>query len=388
MAISKKYPTYGLLNHWQSVLDVNIWHFNQIAGDGAPFVGDNCREVWVQPEREHVARALYDAVQQMKDAMGFYPRPVYLSERIPFGRGVPYQLQVLQTKWGNRKLIEFGQRATSAIQAAATVVYSDSDGDGIDDLATITVTSGVSTDEVALFFQVSDGAPSAAHELWEITPITVSQAAGVTTITAPRAYFVKPSTIWNIPRDPTDPNTLEKNDGDTRATGDFVTAVDVYRVYTDTTTPLQVYGDPIYTQSYDLDLNVATTGVARIVDAELGLFEGRVESCACPAHAIQGVQVYYKAGEALEYGHMQTQMEEACVRLANTLMPQQPSTLCDVTWNMWAEDRQSMKVDNMSLLQERDLGNPFGLKQGQVAAWHVARQYKLVSGGKLTRGIR
>jgi hypothetical protein len=100
------------------------------------------------------------------------------------------------------------------------------------------------------------------------------------------------------------------------------------------------------------------------------------------------VQVYYKAGEALEYTHMRTDFEEAVIRLGNTLMPVQSSTLCDVTWNMWAEDRQSMKVDNMVLLQERDAGNPFGLKQGQVAAWKVARDNKLVSGGKLTRAIR
>jgi hypothetical protein len=387
MAISKLYPTYALLNRWQYTLDVNIWHFNQVAGNGAPFVGDNCTEVWIQPEREHVARALYSAVNKMKDAMGFYPRPVYLSERIPFGRGNPYSLQYLQTKWGNRKLIEFGQRATSVISAGAAIVYTDSDLDGVPDLATITVTSGVSTAEVALFFRTADGAPSAAHELWEITPITVTQSGGTTTITAPRAYFVKPS-IWNVPRDPADPNTLEKNDADTTQTSDFVTAVDVYRVYTDTTTPLQVYGDPIYTQATDLDQNLATTGVARIVDAELGLFEARVENCDCVSHHIQGVQVYYKAGEALEYTHMRSDFEEACIRLANTLMPVQSSTLCDVTWQMWTEDRQSMKVDNMVLLQERDTGNPFGLKQGQVAAWHVARDNKLVSGGKITRGVR
>lgn len=388
MAISKQYPTFALLNRWQSTLDINAYHFNQAAGDGAPYVGDNCREVWIQPEREHVARALYNAVTKMRDAMGFYPRPVYLSERIPFGRGVPWQLQMLQTRWGNRKLIEFGQRAVSVISAGASVVYSDSDGDGVPDLATITVSSGVSTDEVALFFQTADGAPSAAHELWEITPIAVTQSGGTTTITAPRAYFVKPSTIWNIPRDPSDPNTLEKNAADTMQPSHFVTAVDVYRVYTDTTTPLQVYGDPIYSQSTSLGKNLATTGVARIVDADQGLFEARVENCDCVSHHIQGVQVYYKAGQALEYTHMRSDMEEACIRLANTLMPNQPSTLCDVTWQMWAEDRQSMKVDNMVILQERDTGNPFGLKQGQVAAWHVARDNKLPSGGKLTRAIR
>lgn len=386
MAISKQYQTYGLLNRWQDVLNVNVWHFNQIAGAGAPYVGDNCTEVWVQPEREHVARALSNSVNKMATALGFWPRPVYLEERIPLGRGWPYQLQYLQTRYG--KLIEFGQRATTAISSGATVTYSDDDGDTVNDLATITVTSGASTDEIKVFFRTADGAPSAAHELWEIAPLTLSQSGGTTTITGPRAYFVKPTTIWNRPRDISDPNTLEKNDGDTSDPNDFVTAVDVYRVYTDTTTPLQVYGDPIFTQTSDLGSSLATTGVARIVNAELGLFEARVSCSSCPEHAIEGVRVYYKAGQALEYGHMEAELEEACIRLANTLMPVQPITLCDMTWQMWDTDRQSLKVDNMVITQEKDLGNPFGLKQGQVAAWHVVNDRRIRRGGKVTYGIR
>ncbi len=385
MAISKQYTHYGLLNRWAEILNVEAMHFNQAAGAGAPFVNDACREVWIQFEREHVARALGNAGNKMKTALGFSPSPVFESEIIPLGRGTPYQFQHLQTKTG--KLIEFGQRATSLISAGVAVVYSDADGDTVNDTATITVATGVSDAEIALFFQVADGAPGAADVRYEITPVTVTSAGGVVTITAPRAYFVKPSE-WNKPYNITDPNKREKNTIDTATTAGFVTAVDVYRVYTDTTTPLQVVSDPIYTQNVDLDLNLATTGVARIVNADLGLFEARVENCTGCIGPIESVRVFYKAGYALEFGHMEGQLEEACIRLANTLMPEQPTTLCQPTWEMWAADRQSMKVDNMVLLQEKDTGSPFGLKQGQVSAWHVVNDYRIRRGGKITYGIR
>lgn len=385
MAISRQHNHYALLNRWQAVLDVNEWHFNQAAGAGAPYIGDNCTEVWIQPEREHVASALYKAVNKMKTALGYWPRPVYTSEIIPLGRGYPYQFQHLQTEVG--KIIEFGQRAVTLIDDAVAVAYSDADGDTVPDLATIQVTTGVSDAEIAVFFRTADGAFAAADERYEITPITVTSSGGVVTITAPRAYFVKPSE-WAKPWDISDPNKREKNDIDTASPDGFVTAVDVYRVYTDTTTPLQVVSDPIYTQSSDLDMNLATTGVARIVNADLGLFEARVESCTGCQGPIESVRVYYKAGAALQYGHMDSELEEACIRLANTLMPQQPTTLCDTTWNMWAEDRQSMKVDNMVIAQEKDLGNPFGMKQGQIAAWHVVNDRKIRRGGKVTVGRR
>lgn len=387
MAISKQNTTYGLLDRWAEILGVNLFHFNQIAGDGAPYASvDNCNEVWIQPEREMVARALSNAVNKMATALAFYPLPVYFEERIPLGRGSPYQLQHLQTRWG--KLVEFGSRATTLIDDAVTVTYSDDDGDGVDDLATISVTSGASTDEIKVFFRTADGAPSAAHQLWEITPLTLSQSGGVTTITGHRSLFVKPTEIWNKPKDTQDPNSREKNDGNTANANHFVTLVDVYRVYTDTTTPLQVYGDPIYTQTTDLDLNAATTGVARIINADLGLFEARIESCNIPTHHIEGVRVFYKAGQALEYGHMEAELEEACIRLANTLMREKPSSLCDVPYQAWETDRQSLKVDNMVIMQEKDLGNPFGLKQGQVAAWHVVADRRVRRGGKATIGLR
>lgn len=385
MAISKQYTTYGLLNRWPEILGIDLFHFNQITGAGAPYTKDNCRAVWIKPEREMVARALSNAVNKMERYLAFPVAPRWFEERIPLGRGWPYQLQYLQTSRG--KLIEFGQRAASVISSGATVTYTDADGDTIPDTATITVSSGASVDEIKVFFRTADGAPSAAHELWEITPLTVTQSAGVTTITGHRALFVLPS-IWDKPYDPADPNSIEHNDGDTQAPTDFVTLVDVYRVYTDTTTPLQVYGDPIFTQTSSLDQSLATTGVARIVNADLGLFEARVSCSSCPEHAIEGVRVYYKAGQALEYGYMEAELEEACIRLANTLMPQKPSNLCDTRWDMWDTDRQSQKVDNMVITQQKDLGNPFGLLQGQIAAWHVVNDRKIRRGGKVTYGIR
>lgn len=384
MAISKQNTTYGLLNRWQSLLDISDWHFNQVAGSAAPFTKDQCLEVWVQPEREHIARALYNAVQKMTRELGFYPRPVYVTEDVRLSRGVPYQLQMLRTKYG--KLITFGSRATSVISAGAAVVYSDADGDGVNDTATITVASGVSTTEVGVFFTTTDGAPSAAHERWEITPLTVTASGGNLIITGPRAYFVDPPTIWNIPFDITDPNRLEKNKANTTVAGDFVTTVDVYRVYTDTTIPAQLITDPYLVQNSNLGQSIATTADVRIVDAETGIIEVRASGCTFEPY--EAVRLYYLAGQALVYNAMEAQLEEACIRLANTLMPKQASTLCDITWEMWAEDRSPMLVDNQVSLQKRDTDNPFGLLKGQIAAWHVVQDYRIRRGGKITMGIR
>lgn len=367
-------------------MGVDIFHFNQAAGAGAPFTNDACTKVYVQPQREPIARALFNAVNKMKTYLSFWPRPIYTSEIIPLGRGTPYQLQHLQTSVG--KLIKFGQRATSLIQSNVTIAYSDADGDGVDDLATIQVTTGIADDEIAIFFRTADGAPASADERYEITPITVTSSSGVVTITAPRAYFVKPNDFWHIPWDKSDPNKREENDATTTNVLHFVATVDVYRVYTDTTTPLQVVSDPIHTQTSQLSQSLATTGVARIVDAELGLFEARVESCAGCQGPIESVRVFYKAGEALQYGRMEAELEEAILRLANTLMPEQPTTLCQPAWEKWSQDRQPMRRDNVFTMQEKDLGNPFGLLQGQVNAWHVVQERKITRGGKITRGIR
>ena len=359
MAVSKQVDVHNLLNAWCEVGLEDIWRFNQVVGNGAP--SSECA-VYIQNDREIIARALNQAWTKFVTYLNYFPRPAWFDEVIPLRKGVPWQRQMLRTRYGYVEA--FGQRATSVIQAAAAVAYSDADGDGVNDTATITVNTTVDTDEIQLFFQVADGALSEGDIRYQIEPLHFSVSGGTVTITGHRALFVKPSTIWDVPYSPASVSKITRNDAQTNDPADFVTAVDVYRVYNDTTTPLQVVADPIWTQSTGLDSNILTTGTARLIDPQMGTFMPRLENCDC-ADFIESVHVYYKSGYPLQFDDMDYQLKEGIVRLANTLMPRELCTFCQQTRFIWEEDRKNGEA------VEELANNPFGIKRGQMFAWQV-----------------
>lgn len=383
MAISTKVANNYLLNTWQDVMIENIWHFNQVDGKGAP-LNDGC-QVYLQFERDPIARALNQATQRFADILQFWPRPKWFEDILFIGHGVPYWRQVRQTQ-KSLKLIEFGQRATTLITANAAIVYSDPNNIGIDTLATMTTAAPVgvtNAEEIAVFFRVADGALGAGDERFQIEPLEVDITAGVITITGHRALFVKPSTIWFEPWLLTNPNYTERNAADTQTPGDFVTQIDIYRVYNDDTTQVQVLSH---------NNTVLQTVDAVIVDPELGLFELPYEcwpslmACGYPVR----LKIYYRAGQALEYGMMDSEIQEGIIRLANTLMPEKFCSLCDRTHDRWSQDRRPM-VDPVggggsfvSTLGTSIAGNPFGVLQGQIHAWRIVSDRYLPRAGKLT----
>lgn len=381
MAVSD-ITTYNLLNRWATLMGVNPFHFNQVSGAGAP-LHDN--SVWIQYERDVVADALYQAVAEIATWIGYWPRPVWLSEDIQFGNGWPYQLQTLRTTHGRGKVQAFGQRGSTLISAGVLVTYSDTTGDTIDDTATITVVTTVTDPtEIQAFFQVADGAAGAGDERWQIEPLTVTISAGVATITGHRALFAHPARLWAVPYAPTDPNFLTKHNGQTTDPNDFVTHVDIYRVYNDTTTPGQLLSDPFYSECC-LTLGTTLTDAAsiRLVDGEIGSFQVRAQDCT-GCHIFNRVRVYYKAGLPLVNGMMDRRLEIAVVRYANTIMSETLKTVTDLpsqpTRSRWADDREKMPRDE---LQPGDLKNPFGLLRGQVEAWRRLKYLIEPSGGRI-----
>lgn len=379
MAISEIAPVYELLNSWQRMNREDIWHFNQAAGAGAPL--GECA-VYIQDDREQIAEALNEAFQLFTSYLGYYPRPVWTEETIRLGAGQPWQLQRLKVKHGY--LIEFGQRATSLIQAGAAITYSDPDGDGINELATITVATTVDVDEIQVFFRTADGATSAGNEQYQIEPLQISASGGTVTITGHRALFVSPALIWNIPFTPTDPNFRTRNYADTASAAGFVTSVDIYRVYNDTTTTGQLISDPIWTDGSDLSGNVLTSADVRITDAIRGRFEVRTDcaavlTCTGP---IEAVRVYYRSGYELVNGQMDNQLLRGIIRLANANMYRRLCTFCPETAEIWEQDRTPAGAAE-NPVATRYANNPFGLFKGQVASWLTVLARTLPSGGAM-----
>lgn len=381
MAVASVENNY-LLNAWPRVMLESEWHFNQVEGKGAPL--NNGCSVYTQIQREPIARALDTAVKKFADIMRFWPRPKYFQDIVPLGRGYPFQNQAFHTE-KSMKLIEFGTRATTLVQANAPVAYSDPHVEGIDTLATVTVAAGAltSTDEIQIFFRVADGAKGAADERYQIEPTTVTLTGGNFVITAPRWLFVRPFTIWDVPFELTDPNRKEINAADTQNVADFVTEVDVYRVYTDTTTQVEV-------MNHNNDTVLATfSGV--IDSAELGIYVlhhtccNFIASCRYPVR----LRVNYRAGEALSYGAMDTELEEAIIRLANTLTPEKYCRLCDRVLDRWTQDNAyPTTTANQVVLTPGQQAVPWGALQGALYAWEVAIDRRLTRNGKLTMNRR
>lgn len=357
----------------------SIWHYNQIEGRAAPL--NNGCGVFIQEERELLARSLFQAFSRMKTHLNYAPMPVYeVAEAIPLKAGVPYERQQLRTRFG---YVEgFGQKATSLIAAGATVTYSDIDGDGIDDTATISVTTTAAASEIKLFFQTADGAPGAGNELWEIVPTEVTKSGNTATIVTHRANCVKPSAIWLKPYLlSANVNMTEKNAGDTETVGDFITAVDVYRVYLDSTTPAYILSDNWVLGDTNTDqFNNQAAGV-QLVDSVNGIFRIRNTAGACP-QAPERLLIYYKAGYPLTFEHIEDTLGEAVIRLANALHPYEvPCEICDRTLSLWVRDRDTLKQNQ---LRPGDINSPYGLLEGEIFAWRVVCDYMLGAGGKVT----
>lgn len=351
-----------LLNAWQSVMDESIWLYNQISGQGVEVTSGSV-QVYTQAERDYIASALDEAFQTASEYLGFYPRPTWVvDEIIPLRVGKPYTAQQVLTCYGYVEAV--GKRAVTLIDDSVTVVYTDDlYQDQIEDTASVTITTIIADAELAVFFRVVDGAPSAADERWQIYPMTVTDNGnGTKTLTAHKALFVNPLEVWDRPLSSTD--FTVKYAGDTERAADFVEFVDVYRVYNNPTDAVSLLSQP--RETGDSGIEAATAWIRDPIDGQLMLYT--VAPQDEPTHEVHSLKVSYKAGYPLQSGMMNRRLEVALVRLANTLMPQQP-VMTGRTSSMWKEDNELFD-EAISQDEERSPA-PFGSKNGGISARRV-----------------
>ena len=235
MAVSTQYDTLGLLNRWAARMNVPIFLFNQAAGggDGAAPSTPGAR-VYAQPERENIAEGIVSALALMTEKLRFSPRPVWVTETITLPAEDWLDRRGVLTRWAYVDAI--GKRGLTVLEDGVTPVYSDTDSDGIDDLATMTllgVDADLDVSQVRVYFSTNDTGATAGDPRWEIEPIKASLSGTTLTITAHRALFVKPS-VWAQPYSGPNYNKSAVNAGDVTGTDDFVDEVDVAIEYPDT----------------------------------------------------------------------------------------------------------------------------------------------------------
>ena len=208
--------------------------------------GSTCGDLWPQHDwqksdqvsRESFAYAIADAEQEIARAVGYWPAPMWLADEAQmyprdFYRESRYQvvdvrgfMKGLQAKYG--KMISGGRRAVSLVGTASTVggslAYTDDDGDGLAETATITLAT-VLTDEceIKVYHTGHNG-----EQEWEIRPHRTKVISGGNVVITFDSWLLIDPTLYDLY--PTDAG-FQGIDISTAA--NFVTAVDVYREYND-----------------------------------------------------------------------------------------------------------------------------------------------------------
>ena len=231
------------LDNFATILQIDPIHFNSIVTALRPN-RSACDSMFTQHDwqfvgkvsRESIAQAIRQAEDTVASYLGYFPVPTWVEEEEhaltrPFKPELTYTFNVdvrgkRQSVVTNRGyFIEGGRKAKTLIQAGSAVVYSDPDGDGYNDTATVTVVTTITEpSEIAVYYPSKSGA-----DIWEIRPITVSFGAGVATITFKKYQSPLEVLIEELADSPGD--GYRAIDGDVDA--NFLTTVDVYRVYND-----------------------------------------------------------------------------------------------------------------------------------------------------------
>lgn len=347
--------------------------------------------------REEIAQAIADAEDRLAGALSFRIAPTWeVAETINYPR--PYEPQTPTALWDVRGLwntvrtrfghvISGGVESKTLLKANATITYSDLDGDGYFERATITVINipaGVTADQLAVYYVVDVTTPvtTAADPAWEIRPISATISGTTATIVCRREQLAQPALLMKML-----PVAI---DGATNAS--FVTVVDVYRRWNDPQTQVEFqWEEPCATEVGSFSTQA---GVLTVLDSKLGVvrlqpatWDATTETftaayftgCRPPDR----VRLWYRAG--WQYNQSMTQIDPIWQRavtyyaLALLDRPLCPCNTLSAFTQHWREDlalRRANQQSNTSYsIAQRILGNPFGTYRGAIYAWEQALRY-------------
>lgn len=309
-----------------------------------------CDPLWSEYQRMSIQNALAEAQQEIEQVVGYPLCPTYISgtynDNPRWVDQQPYKHQLI-TRYP--RILAVGVPVTEVIESGASVNYLLTDGVGV--IGPLS-TSAESVEEIKIFYPDSNR---------EITPSKVTISSGSVTIEVPRYRMVKQEFL----------NFVEGG-VDYPVLGNFLSEVDVRRIYTDSSEQATmvrpncrnsscVSGCYECTHSACMYVRDAYLGIVNISPAtwneDLGEWRTNI---VCLTGRYSLVRLNYLAGVR----SLDLQAEMAIVRLAHSKMGQPPCQ-CDKTSQMWKWD-----YDVTGAVTRERVNCPFGLSNG---AWHAYR---------------
>jgi len=412
VAFNIAYPfPYTLLSlpRYAQILGINPAHFQGGLGEQVfPLGSNSCNDLWArhnwqQPERvshEEIAYAIQDAEVEIAIALGYFPAPFWIAQEVHQwqrwyrqdfqrinGVDVTGRRVGLQTRFG--KIIEAGQRAVTyigtATVAGGTLTYSDADGDGFTDRATVTMTTTeTSVCELKVYHAGTSG-----DQRWEIRPAREKSISGGTaTFIFPAWLFIDPDIQARYP-------TTEGFRGiNLDTTDNYVTSVDVYREYNDTTADsAEFFWEPatyvgcsscggsgcsactLTSQDGCIHIREAQNGL--VVPTPATYSSGWTSDCFSGCRDPDEVKIWYYAGAVDNLNlrgdtchTLPPRMERAIAWLATTKILK-PMCSCPHVTAVYRRLQEDLAISGERSYQitEDDLDNPFGTQRGSIQAW-------------------
>ena len=362
MAISKV-RTLLSLDEYAERMAIPGWLFNQVLHPTRPQRGGE--KMWRQSGyysdpnhimgRDDLARSIATAERKIADLLGFWPAPKWIcSEEVMWitpKRGNQIYIPELGTRWG--QLISAGIEAFDLLNLyPVAIVYSDTDGDGVTDWATITYNVYLNLANVCELVVVPNGMDPESRE-WRIRPLEVSLSGGVLTIEGPKWLFVHPSHWLTL--------------GDARLDDDsyFLWGVDLYRHYNDTTTQAQYQwlGNTGCSTNMAKCATTCQDACVSVTDRRVGHFvaetatysasSARWVSASWAVTAIPHlVRIWYYSGyqdhNCYDCSQMGDSLKAAIRALTNVYLQECPCGR-GLTRERWDHDREIMEMNNFDV---------------------------------------
>lgn len=394
-------PTLLSLDRWAAIMQLNPVHFNGAFGESVwPYGNTACKDIWRQytwqsPDivsREEVARHIYLAEVSIMRQLGYAAAPTWFAseehKHLRMGTRGYNNYPLFQTKY--RHVIAGGRRGVTEIETSVPITYSDPDGDGFNELATITI-SGVTetTDarEVQVFFAGKNAAPA-----WQIRPLkTISLSSEVYTATFDSWLCINPA-LWEAL-----PLSMYDDYINITTTDNYVDEVDIYRVFnSQEQATAQLYAGEYYYCSACGNNGCelcSTDGCLLIRDNAAGEVQTIPASwddetsvwvgSSCGDWGVrEKSKIWYYAGyqsedykSGLSDDPLDTLLAEAIAMLATSRLPR-PVCSCsnvrqvtdDLRKDYAFSDKNSF---NLIWRSGHVQNNPFGSKAGEVKAWQI-----------------
>lgn len=407
------------LDSWARIAGLNPLHFNGVYHPSdLPAI---CEQPWLQHPwqtadrvgREEVALAIALAEADIERELGYRLLPSWeFDEWRPTTR--PYRpelfnlsntdirgfAQTVQAAWGH--FITGGVRAQTLLDDDAAIVYSDEDGDTYPEVATVTVAVVVGTDpcEIHAYLPLSNPIVQAGgEEQWEIRPISVVVAGAVATIRFRREQAVLPQLQGDV-LPPAGDSHQRGVDGSVDT--NFLTTVDVYRVYNDPQTQATLMWEGLGNGCASCDngcnlcqYSVQTACLTVRGDRRLSQVAYRPAdwdptalsfspSSSCCSGQPDIVRLFYYAGlrdqrVLCPTQRMHTSWEQVVAGYATALLDRMVCA-CENShsWvEYWQRDLAIAGAEESLRVPDSMLDNPFGTRRGAVFAWRRVREAAL-----------